>query len=70
MMAQFKSNHRLSWAFKVCKDLGIDDPVYWMNNTDASVLDAWIAYSQYENELESGAGEESPEKALEILKGL
>ncbi len=70
MKAHLKSNHRLAWAFKICKDLGIDDPVYWMDNTDASILDSWIAYSQFENELESGAGEETPEKALEILKGL
>lgn len=70
MKAHLQSNHRLAWAFKICKDLGIDDPVYWMDNTDASILDSWIAYSQFENELESGAGENSPEQALEYLKGL
>ena len=37
-------NSRLSWAVMVCEKLGIDDPVYWMNNTDSKVLDLWIAH--------------------------
>lgn len=70
MLAHFKINHRLAWAFKICKNLGIDDPAYWMDNTDPSILDSWIAFSQFENYLEAGAKEDSPEKALDQLRNL
>jgi hypothetical protein len=70
MKAHFKRNNRLSWAFKICKDLGIDDPVFWLNNVDPSLVDSWIAYSQYEGELESGVKEDTPENALEKLRNL
>jgi hypothetical protein len=39
-----KINHRLRFAFRLCKELGIDDPVTWMDNVPARVLDAWLAY--------------------------
>ncbi len=72
MKAHFGRNNRLSWVFKICKNLGIDDPVHWMNNVDPSIVDSWIAFSQYENELEAGAysKEDSPEAALDKLRNL
>ena len=34
----------------ICKQLGIDDPVAWMNATDPKVLDLWIAEMIFEAE--------------------
>jgi len=70
MLAHFKRNNRLAWAFKICKSLGIDDPAYWMDNIDPSILDSWIAFSQFETELEAGVKEDSPENALDKLRNL
>ena len=30
--------------FKICLQLGVDDPVAWMNGVDSAVVDGWIAY--------------------------
>ena len=70
MKAHFKVNHRLSWAFKVCEKLGIDDPCAWMDAVDPVVVDRWIAYKLYEGESKSGSTENTPEEALKVLKGL
>ena len=39
-----KINHRLRFAFRICKELGIDDPITWMDNVPSRVIDAWLAY--------------------------
>ena len=52
-------NHRLRWCFSVCKNLGIDDPVTWMNNTSPAVLDAWIAYESFECDMAEKASKGS-----------
>ena len=70
MKDHFSRNGRLSWAFKTCRSLGIDDPAHWMEHVDPSVLDSWIAFSQYENELEAGAQSDSPQSAHEQLRKL
>lgn len=70
MKAHFKRNNRLAWAFKICKSLGIDDPAYWLDNVDPAILDSWIAFSQFENELEAGVKDDDPTSALEQLRKL
>jgi len=44
MKEAFAVNHRLRWVFQICKALGIDDPVHWMNTVSPSVVDQWIAF--------------------------
>lgn len=39
-----KINYRLRFAFRICKELGIDDPITWMDNVPSRVIDAWLAY--------------------------
>lgn len=70
MKAHFKRNHRLSWAFRICQELSIDDPVAWMDAVDPAVLDRWIAYTIYKQELESGGSDTSPEAALDKLRNM
>jgi len=67
-------NIRLQHAFSICKDLGIDDPIHWLNNTKPIVLDWWIAYYSLKADQEaemmkstSGNVEMSPEEAGEYL---
>lgn len=40
-----KRNFRLRYAFDICKELGIDDPVCWMNTVPPKVLDFWFAHA-------------------------
>lgn len=71
MKTQFEVNHRLRWVFKICKDLGIDDPVHWMNSVSPSIVDQWIAYEL--NERDHGAGPtggSSPEETLAKIQSL
>lgn len=70
MKVHFKTNHRLSWAFKICEQLGIDDPCAWMDAVDPVVVDRWIAYKLFESESKAGSSETSPEDALKALKAL
>ena len=28
----------------LCKDLGIDDPVFWMNSVEPEIVDLWVAF--------------------------
>jgi hypothetical protein len=67
MRERLKRDHRLSWAFMICKNLGIDDPVLWMDTVDPVILDRWIAFEQ--NEQDQGV-DNSPEAALEKLSKL
>ena len=67
-------NARLESVFSICKDLTIDDPIHWMNNTSPIVIDWWVAYYTLKAEREaevyksSGKGKEmSPEDASEYL---
>lgn len=32
-------------VFDTCKDLGIDDPIAWMEYVDSRIIDLWIAHS-------------------------
>ena len=56
-------NHRLRWAFRVCEELGIDDPAHWMNSVSPTVLDGWIAYFTLKYEEEKAAFEKSQKGA-------
>lgn len=51
-------NPRLCFVFRLCKDLGIDDPVHWMNTTSPAVVDQWQAFYSYTAEQEMKAMEE------------
>ncbi len=52
--------------FDVCRRIGIDDPVTWMNATPPAVVDQWMAYEIVRNE--AGQSDmDSPEAALEKL---
>ena len=46
-------------VFSICKELGIDDPVFWMNNTRPIVIDWWIAYHSHVAEEEKKLYEDS-----------
>jgi hypothetical protein len=70
MKEHFKVNHRLTWVFRVCKALGIDDPVHWMNTVSPAVVDQWIAFELSERDKgEPTSSGMSPEDALVALKG-
>ena len=57
-----EDNPRFHYAVKICKSLGIDDPIYWMNNTDPRLLDLWIA--DYIFDAEGTGGHRKPESVL------
>ena len=60
-----RENPRFRMVVLVCKALNIDDPIYWMNNTDPKVLDLWIADRILTAEEETGKGKKrSPESVL------
>jgi hypothetical protein len=50
----------------ICKELRIDDPIYWMNNTDPKVIDLWIADRILTSQEEGGKtnSNQSPESVL------
>jgi hypothetical protein len=60
LKAELERNPRLDAVFSICKELCIDDPIHWMNNTSPLVVDWWIAYLMLKNEREeavhSGSG--------------
>lgn len=71
--AEFEKNHRLKWVFRICSELGIDDPVTWMNQVESSVIDGWIAYhlSVQKAEEASASGEKLDlESARDKLLGM
>ena len=45
---RLERNHRLRFAFRICLQLGIDDPIAWHNAIDSLLLDHWIAFYQLE----------------------
>jgi len=68
MKKHFSVNHRLRYVFRICKELGIDDPIAWMNIVPSSLVDQWIAFfcCSDDGEVES---EKSPEEQLKKLEG-
>lgn len=71
--AELAKNHRLTSVFRICEELKIDDPVAWMNCTDSAVVDSWIAYFSYKNDLEEGTlkgNKMSPDEAGAYLNGI
>ena len=64
--AEFGVNHRLRWAFLVCQKLGIDDPIFWLNNTPHHVLDAWIAYEAYVADEEAKAYKNAGKDTIDL----
>lgn len=40
--------------FSLCSQLGIDDPLTWMNAVPAKLVDAWFAYELLRREEEAG----------------
>jgi len=65
---EFDRNHRLSWAFSICQDLGIDDPISWMNACPV-LLDWWIGYRIHKSEREREAYEKASGKSKTKLSG-
>ncbi len=59
---QFDKNHRLAWAFSICQDLGIDDPISWMNACP-TLLDWWIGFRVHKSEIERQAHEKASGKS-------
>ncbi len=62
MVEALRGNYRFRMAVKICRELGIDDPIHWMNNTDPRLLDLWIA--DFIVEAEDGTKNRSPETVL------
>tara|TARA_Y100000361_G_C11001806_1_gene259690 strand:+ start:340 stop:618 length:279 start_codon:yes stop_codon:yes gene_type:complete len=72
---EIEANPRLESVFSICQDLGIDDPIHWMNNTSPRVIDWWIAYHavKTERELKAYEGDKKsmePNDAAEYLNNL
>lgn len=67
MATHFESNIRLRWVFRVCKNLGIDDPCHWMNSVSPSVVDQWIAFEIQESKTMDSKKPMSPEEAMASL---
>lgn len=55
--------------FSICQDLGIDDPVTWMNSVPPVLVDWWIAYKIHVGEKERQAYEEVSGKGKKTLTG-
>ena len=69
MQKTFGRNYRLEWAFAICLELGIDDPVHWMETVDPVILDRWIAFKSHQSD--TGRHQEgTAEQALNKLKAL
>ena len=68
LVDHFGRNYRLEWVFRICKNLGIDDPCYWLDNTSSAVVDQWIAYEVFcESKESKSKAASTPEEALGIL---
>ena len=61
-----RDNPRFRMVVMICKELKIDDPIYWMNNTDPKVVDLWIADRILTSQEEGGKtnSNQSPENVL------
>ena len=77
MKLEIESNPRLDGVFAICEMLGVDDPIYWMNNTKPIVIDWWIAYLTLKAEREERAHEGTdtgkqvdPEDAFEYFNNM
>lgn len=66
MSKQIQRNGRLRWVFRICKDLGIDDPCFWMNSVSPTLVDQWIAFYTIPDENKS-SDLINPEDALKAL---
>ena len=73
LIAELDRNPRLDTVFTICKDLGVDDPIHWMNNVSPMVIDWWIAHYTLKVRRESEAYKDNqsfdPDEASNILKG-
>ena len=56
---EIRQNARLFHVFSICEDLGIDDPIHWMNSVSPVVVDLWIAFRSVKCDLESEAIEKA-----------
>ena len=52
--------------FLICKDLGIDDPIHWFQNTSSAVVDWWVAYYTLSARREREAYEAAEGKSEEM----
>ncbi len=50
---ELEQNARLFNVFSICLELGVDDPIHWMNNTSSVIVDWWVAFKQLKFEIES-----------------
>ncbi len=74
---EIERNARLFHVFSICEELGIDDPIHWMNSVSPLVVDFWIAYRSVKFDMESkayesasGNKEMSPEDASKYLNNI
>jgi hypothetical protein len=63
---QLEKNYRLYWAFSICEELGVDDPIAWMNGTSPRVLDWWIAYRVVKSDREAKAAESARSGSTDV----
>lgn len=55
----------------LCKELGIDDPAFWMDTVSAKVIDQWLAWHIVDSERMSkrpGQNMVDPQTALNQLQ--
>lgn len=58
----------MRFVFRLCRDLGIDDPIAYLDRVPRAVVDAWLAY-YLEEQSGSKADKQkmSPAEALQTL---
>ncbi len=49
--------------FSICLELGIDDPIAWMNNTPNVLVDWWISFKIHKSDKEREAYEKATGKS-------
>ena len=59
LKGELERNARLFNVFSICHELGIDDPIHWMNNTSPLVVDWWVSYLCVKSDRERAAYDDS-----------
>lgn len=55
----------MRFVFRLCRDLGIDDPLAYMERVPRAVIDAWLAFY-----LEEQTGNKEEKKAMSATEAL
>ena len=60
----------MTFVFKFCRDMRIDDPVEYLNRVPSEIIDQWMAFYIVEaDSLKNQSGMMSPDEANKRLAG-